>query len=94
MKVVVKLASTGKGRVRAWCPALPGCTTYAETRDEALTRIEELARGYIASLDVPLPERVTCIAQPEWRDSCQPDTWMPQTLLELEDANIRIQGPG
>ena len=65
MKVVVKVGADGEGRVRAWCPALPGCITYGETEDDALAKIENLAKGYLASLDVPLPKRPVRVTQPE-----------------------------
>jgi len=65
MKVVVKVGADGGGRVRAWCPALPGCITYGKTEDDALARIENLAKGYLASLDVPLPKQPVRVTQPE-----------------------------
>jgi len=57
MKVVVKLASSDDGRVRVWCPALPGCETHGQTQAEAMARIEEIVKGYLASFNVPLSRR-------------------------------------
>lgn len=34
----------------AFCPALPGCHTYGETQEEALTNLEDAATAYIRSL--------------------------------------------
>jgi len=32
------------------CPALPGCHSQGETRDEALANIRDAIEGYLASL--------------------------------------------
>jgi predicted RNase H-like HicB family nuclease len=40
------------------CPALPGCVSQGETRDEALANIRDAIEGYLASLkkrNLPLP---------------------------------------
>ncbi|MGH9777840.1 MAG: type II toxin-antitoxin system HicB family antitoxin [Candidatus Acidiferrales bacterium] len=42
----------------ASCPALPGCHSQGETRDEALANIREAIQGYIESLkkhNQPIP---------------------------------------
>jgi predicted RNase H-like HicB family nuclease len=43
-------------------PALPGCITYGQTREEALSRAKEAIEGFIEGLekaDEPVPEEVT-----------------------------------
>jgi predicted RNase H-like HicB family nuclease len=40
------------------CPALPGCHSQGETRDEALENIRDAIEGYLASLKkhhLPMP---------------------------------------
>ena len=40
------------------CPALPGCVSQGDTREEALTNIRDAIEGYLASLkdrNLPLP---------------------------------------
>jgi antitoxin HicB len=40
------------------CPALPGCCSQGETREEALADIRDAIEGYLASLkkrNLPLP---------------------------------------
>jgi len=43
-------------------PALPGCTTYGRTKEEALERAKEAIAGFIEGLQKagePVPEEVT-----------------------------------
>jgi len=39
----------------AWCPALPGCRVFAQTRRAARRRLTAAVRGYLERLDVTLP---------------------------------------
>ena len=39
---------------------MPGCAVYADTREQAQSRILESAAGYLASMNVALPNR------PDW----------------------------
>ena len=55
MKLAVKIVGCAECKYRGWCPALPGCAVYAETRKEALSRIRDAVAGYLASMDVALP---------------------------------------
>ena len=56
MKLVVKIVRHGDCGYRASCPALPGCSVSAETEEQARSRIRDAVVGYLASLDVALPE--------------------------------------
>ena len=43
-------------------PALPGCITYGQTREEALTRAKESIEGFIEGLEKagePVPEEIS-----------------------------------
>jgi len=55
VKILIETARQANGVYRAWCPALPGCAVYAETREQAQSRIRDAVVGYLASMDVPLP---------------------------------------
>ena len=53
MKVLnytVYLQPADEGGFIVSAPALPGCATQGETREEALTMIKDAIEGYIASL--------------------------------------------
>jgi antitoxin HicB len=66
----VVLAPEKSGGYSVSVPALPGCTSQGETREEALTMIREAIEVYLESLSAhgdPLPapieiERVTVVA--------------------------------
>lgn len=61
MKVCVRIARTTSGRYLAWCPALPGCTVVAHSRQEAKRKIGEAFRGYLDHLETALPRELTRI---------------------------------
>jgi len=49
------------GRWSAWIEALPGCTTWGYTQEEALETLREAARLYIADMivvDQQIPEGI------------------------------------
>ncbi len=50
VKYLVYLEPAEEGGYIATCPALPGCVTQGETREEALAMIKDAIEGYIASL--------------------------------------------
>lgn len=52
MKLEIKITHTDQG-CRASCPTLPGCVGQGRNQDEAVARVEEIIRGYLASMDVP-----------------------------------------
>ena len=49
-KYVVYLEPAEEGGYIVSCPALPGCVTQGETKQEALDMIKDAIEGYIASL--------------------------------------------
>ncbi|KKM20059.1 hypothetical protein LCGC14_1649330 [marine sediment metagenome] len=53
--VTVKISQRKNGMFRAWCPALPGCVVSAGSRREVETRIAKAVEGYLASLNIALP---------------------------------------
>ena len=50
MKFVVTLDDGEDGYIVASCPALPGCHSQGESKEEAIANIKEAIEGYIASL--------------------------------------------
>ena len=50
MKYRVQLEQDEDGIFVVSCPALPGCVSQGETRQEALRNIEEAIAGYLESL--------------------------------------------
>ena len=51
MKVRVVLEPSEEGGYTAIVPALPGCISEGDTRDEALANIEEAIRLYLEPVD-------------------------------------------
>ena len=61
--VAVRILQRNNGMFRAWCSALPGCVASAESRPEVETRIAEAVVGYLASLNIALPNALAdCFA--------------------------------
>jgi len=50
MKIRVFIEQDEDGRFVATCPALPGCISEGDTREEALANIEDAISGYVESL--------------------------------------------
>ena len=50
MKFAITLEQDEDGYIVASCPALPGCHSQGQSREEALTNIKEAIRGYVASM--------------------------------------------
>ena len=50
MKFIVTLEDGEDGYIVASCPALPGCHSQGETKEEALANIKEAIEGYIESM--------------------------------------------
>ena len=46
------------GDYTAYCPSLPGCQTRGHTRSEAVARIDEAIRGYLAAIGNFVPENL------------------------------------
>lgn len=51
MKYRVILEPQEEGGYTIYVPALPGCVSQGETRDEALNNIKEAIEGYLESLE-------------------------------------------
>ena len=51
MKVRVVLQPSDEGGFTALVPALPGCISEGDTREEALVNIEEAIRLYLETVD-------------------------------------------
>jgi len=58
MKLVIRIEAHADGGYRAWCPALPGCSVQAGTKQDAQCDIQEAVTGYLASMDVALPRQL------------------------------------
>lgn len=65
MKIAILIRARTDGQYVAHCPSLPGCVASACTRESAEHKMREAVTGYLASLDVPLPPRVTVIEAQE-----------------------------
>ena len=50
MKFVVTLDDGEDGYIVASCPALPGCHSQGESKEEAIANIKEAIEGYIVSM--------------------------------------------
>jgi predicted RNase H-like HicB family nuclease len=62
MKYRVLIEQDEDGVFVAQVPALPGCVSQGETRDEALANIREAIGGYLESLrahDEPIPPAIS-----------------------------------
>jgi len=58
MKLVICISRQSDTNYRAWCPALPGCMVYGQSRREAHERVHAAIEGYLASLDIALPREL------------------------------------
>ena len=56
MKLLVNVSREDSGDYRAWCPVLPGCEVWAESKPAAEAKIRQAIEFYLASLDVALPK--------------------------------------
>ena len=57
-RFLIYLEPAEEGGYLVSAPALPGCVTQGETREEALEMIQDAIAGYVASMkkhDEPLP---------------------------------------
>ncbi len=57
MKMPIRVRRVSSSAYRASCPALPGCSVEASSREEAVSKVRWAMRGYVASFDVPDPDR-------------------------------------
>ena len=58
MQLVLKVAKRPDWGYSAWCPALPGCVVWGDTRREALDKARQAASAYVAHLDEALPREL------------------------------------
>jgi predicted RNase H-like HicB family nuclease len=58
MKLCVKVRRNVMGGYTATCPSLPGCVAAGTTQENAVERLDEAIRGYLAGLEDFVPERV------------------------------------
>ncbi len=62
MKYRVLIEQDEDGVFVAQCPALPGCVSQGETRDEVVANIRDAILGYLESLrdhDEPIPPPIS-----------------------------------
>ena len=50
MRYIVILEPEAEGGFHVWCPALKGCHSQGETREEAVANIREAMAAYMESL--------------------------------------------
>lgn len=50
MQYQIKLQKSEEGYA-VWCPALPGCASQGETREEALANIQDAIQSYLDVLE-------------------------------------------
>jgi antitoxin HicB len=75
LRFYVHLQPAEEGGYIAAAPALPGCVTQGETKEEALTMIRDAIAGYLASLrkhGEPIPQGLRNaeveVVEVEWVD--------------------------
>ena len=62
MRYTIILEAEEVGGFHVWCPALKGCHSQGETREEALENSQEAMAAYLESLQedrLPIPKDVT-----------------------------------
>ena len=57
MKLIVHVDRNEQGSYVAVCPTLPGCRSSGKTRQDAIERLDDAVRGYIAAVSNFVPER-------------------------------------
>lgn len=58
MNLAIRISRNATFGYRATCPALPGCTVYGDTAEEARNKIHEAVNGYVAHLEMTLPREL------------------------------------
>jgi len=56
MKLDIRIHHKENGRFVACCPSLPGCSACGDSHEQAAKKLELAIRGYLASLNVNVPE--------------------------------------
>ena len=58
MKLCIRIVENEDGGYTASCPSLPGCTSHGASRAEARERLDEAIRGYVAAVNIFVPENL------------------------------------
>lgn len=53
MQLRVVLSEEPDGRWSVWCPELPGCASYGDSRNEAISKIREAITLYLEPSELP-----------------------------------------
>ncbi|MHC4504436.1 MAG: type II toxin-antitoxin system HicB family antitoxin [Planctomycetota bacterium] len=64
MGITVTIAMIEPGHWRSRCPSLPGCVAIGRSKPDVLRNIDLAIRGYLASLDVTFPVKLTLAILP------------------------------
>jgi len=56
MTLHIRIRMNDNGSYLAACPSLPGCTSKAQTREEARRKLGEAIVGYLASVNNFVPD--------------------------------------
>jgi predicted RNase H-like HicB family nuclease len=58
MKICIKVRREESGWYTAVCPGLPGCSSRGQTCREAVVKIEDAIRGYVAAIGDFVPDKL------------------------------------
>ena len=58
MKVCIEVKRDEKGWYTAVCPGLPGCLSRGQTCKEAVLKIDDAIRGYVAAIGNFVPDSI------------------------------------
>lgn len=56
MQLRIVLAQEEDGRWSVWCPELPGCASFGESRESAIENIREAIDLYLEPAQIVAPE--------------------------------------
>ena len=58
MKICIRVKRDESGWYTAMCPTLPGCLSRGQTCQEAVVKIEDAIRGYVAAIGNFVPDKL------------------------------------
>jgi predicted RNase H-like HicB family nuclease len=58
MTLHIRIRTCENGGFTAACPSLPGCSTRAQTKEEARRKLSEAMVGYLASVGNTIPDHL------------------------------------